>query len=215
MVALRSFDELNVLYDGRYSRKSMPYEQYFADMGISREQKQERIDFSKKLEDILLFALLFIGTAIENNYINHEYMHSQIKERYGEFIDSYIGLDDYLDGYIDEFTMDFINATVKNKDNPYYFSEDRLVYMTENEANTVLNYTDFDKALNAGYKKKVWITEKDKKVRKTHRKLDEKAIPIVDAFMVGESLMLFPKDTSFGASAEEIVGCRCSIKYTK
>lgn len=54
---------------------------------------------------------------------------------------------------------------------------------------------------------------KDQRVRKTHREVDGETIPIDEVFLVGESLMRFPKDTSLGASAEEIVNCRCVVKY--
>lgn len=215
MKSLVSFDELNILHNGNYSKKSIPYKEYFSSMSISKEQKEERIKFSQEFENVLLFAFLFIGTLIENGYRNHEYVINQISQRYEEFIISYALINDYLHQYINEFTNNFVETTTKNKDNPYYFSEDRLTYISENEANTVLNYTDFEKAIRAGYKKKIWITEKDKKVRKSHREIEGKEILINDAYLVGNSLMLFPKDTSYGASAEEIVGCRCSIKYKK
>ena len=56
---------------------------------------------------------------------------------------------------------------------------------------------------------------KDKLVRKTHRQVDDEVKGIRELFHVGESLMLFPKDTSQGASIKEIIGCRCSVEYLK
>ena len=56
---------------------------------------------------------------------------------------------------------------------------------------------------------------KDKRVRETHREVDDVVLPISDPFEVGDYLMMFPKDTTFGAGPEEIVNCRCSVKYLR
>lgn len=40
-----------------------------------------------------------------------------------------------------------------------------------------------------------------------------KRFDVVDIFLVGTSMMMFPKDDSLGASAKEIINCRCSVKY--
>ena len=42
---------------------------------------------------------------------------------------------------------------------------------------------------------------------------DGQEIDIEDAFLVGDSLMRFPKDIYYGASLEEIAGCRCVVEY--
>ena len=54
---------------------------------------------------------------------------------------------------------------------------------------------------------------RDRHVRHTHQLVEGKTIGINDVFLVGDSEMFYPKDTTFGASAREIVNCRCSIKY--
>ena len=54
---------------------------------------------------------------------------------------------------------------------------------------------------------------RDRKERKTHLKIGGEVIAIDKAFVVGKSLMMFPKDESLGADPEEIVNCRCTIKY--
>ena len=58
---------------------------------------------------------------------------------------------------------------------------------------------------------------KDGRVRHTHIRLDEQKIGIFEHFDVGKTQMMFPRDTSLGADAfpEEIINCRCSLRYTK
>ena len=54
---------------------------------------------------------------------------------------------------------------------------------------------------------------RDKRERKDHREVGGTIKPITEPFLVGDSVMDYPKDTSYGASASQIVNCRCSIKY--
>lgn len=96
----------------------------------------------------------------------------------------------------------------------WYISQDRAMYNAENEANTVLNYKDYKEAAQK-YKYKTWHTENDSRVRMTHVPLEGERIPITDMFVVGESLMRFPKDLEYAAdSPEEYVNCRCSVTYS-
>lgn len=54
---------------------------------------------------------------------------------------------------------------------------------------------------------------RDKKERETHLRVGRTIKPIEEPFVVGESLMQYPKDTSLGADSSEIVNCRCTIRY--
>jgi hypothetical protein len=87
------------------------------------------------------------------------------------------------------------------------------MYNAENEANSVKNYTDYRKAIEKGKTKKKWIDMRDKRERKTHLEVGGTVIPINEPFVVGNSLMMFPKDDSLGAADKEIINCRCSVKY--
>ena len=60
---------------------------------------------------------------------------------------------------------------------------------------------------------KQWDTVGDSNVRDAHIAADGQQVPINEPFIVdGESLM-FPGDTSLGASAGNIINCRCSPSY--
>lgn len=215
-MAVLSFDELNKLYDGKYNRKSMPYEQYFGEMDLSKKQKEERINFSKKFEEVMMFLFFLLLTVEEyGNKSNQEFIVNEIKQKYKDLVEDYMVVDGYVEQYIDDFVREVIDVTNRHTDEPYFKSEDRAVLIAENEANSVLNYSDYVKAMNNGYTKKKWKTELDNKVRKTHIPLENRMVDIKTPFVVGESLMMFPKDTTYGADAEEIVNCRCTVEYIK
>ncbi|MCP4489038.1 MAG: hypothetical protein GY820_17255 [Gammaproteobacteria bacterium] len=60
---------------------------------------------------------------------------------------------------------------------------------------------------------KAWQTMGDKDVRPTHKAANGQTQPIDAPFQVGDSLLMYPRDTSMGASVKEIVNCRCSAVY--
>jgi uncharacterized protein with gpF-like domain len=61
---------------------------------------------------------------------------------------------------------------------------------------------------------KVWDTAGDSRVRHSHREMDGQTVQFDEPFTTpnGEKLM-HPGDSSLGASAEEIIMCRCRVKY--
>lgn len=60
--------------------------------------------------------------------------------------------------------------------------------------------------------KKKWIVIIDGKERKSHHDMDGyPTIALNDKFIVGGSLMMYPGDSS--APANEIVNCRCGVRY--
>ena len=150
---------------------------------------------------------------------NREYLANMLNDRFIEIISETVVVDDYINRYVNQFANDYVDTTylhmMKDEDKEWWTSSDRAMLTSENESNSVCNYKDFAKAVENGYTKKKWITEKDNRVRKTHRPLDDKIIDIKKPFQVGNSLMLFPKDKTYFASDREIFNCRCSIKYIK
>jgi hypothetical protein len=57
---------------------------------------------------------------------------------------------------------------------------------------------------------KTWVTVGDKRVRATHNAANFQTVPEGEPFVVGNSLLMFPGDTSLGAEISEIANCRCS-----
>jgi len=210
MDGIMSFDEINKLGKAR----SEPFDQYFEQMDLTDEQKEERISFSEDTNDVLLFIIALIALQDTFGVLDKEYVTYQLETQYSGVVASYTGIDEYLETYIKDYSADFVDTTFENIEDIWFLSEDRAMFNAENEANTTLNYKDYLSAVKSGKMLKTWKTYQDNRVRKTHRPLNDKTIPIGDLFMVGNSFMLFPKDTSYGASASEIINCRCSVKYS-
>lgn len=205
------FDELNVLLE---NRRSEPYEEYFDKMSISDEQKALRIAFSEKMEEVILFVLSLIETMAENEEVDQEYIENELSEQYLAIAAIYFAVDDYITDYVKQFSHDVVQSTFDHIKEEYYLSRDRAMFISECEANTSLNYKEYTDAIKSGKKYKTWKDIGDKRERRTHLEVGGTTIPIKELFAVGDSLMLFAKDTSHGASSKEIVNCRCSIQYS-
>lgn len=218
MSSISSYDELNIILG---KRRSEPYKEYFSKMSISDKEKQERIAFSEQMEEVVLYILALIETNIESGETDQEYIQTQFYDKYLDVIASYMLIDTYIKQYALDVTKQIIDATFerfsaedRSITDDYYLSNDRAMFISECEANSILNYRQYSKAVKAGKTKKKWIDVGDKRERKTHLEVGGTTLPIDEPFSVGDSLLQFPKDVSLGASADEIVNCRCSIQYS-
>lgn len=216
---MTKFDELNRLSGVvplsaiTWKQRSMPYERYFGEMELTDEQKEERTQIAREFESMMLFLFSLLGVMTDYEYSNMEFVVGQVENRYIGVLGNYIEVDDYLRTYVREFAENTVNNTTDNSNNNYYMSEDRAVFVAENEANTVFNYSDNRKAIRSGATHKEWVAIRDKRTRDTHKEADGETIPIDEPFVVGSSLMDYPKDDSYGADPAEIVNCRCSVRY--
>ena len=213
-----SYDELNIRPN---NHRSEPYKEYFSKMSISDKEKQERIAFSEQMEEVVLYILALIETTIESGETKREYIQTQFYDKYLDVIASYMLIDTFIKQYATDITKQIIDITFerlssedKSITDAYYLSNDRAMFISECEANSILNYRQYSKAVKSGKTKKKWIDVGDKRERKTHLEVGGTMLPIGEPFSVGDSLLQFPKDTSLGASADEIVNCRCSIQYS-
>lgn len=217
-MSVSSYDELNIRPS---NRRSEPYKEYFSKMSISDKEKQERITFSGQMEEVVLYILALIETTIESGETDQEYIQTQFYDKYLDVIASYMLIDTYIKQYAFGVTKQIIDATFerfstedRSITDDYYLSNDRAMFISECEANSILNYRQYLKAVKAGKTKKKWIDVGDKRERKTHLEVGGTTLPIDEPFSVGDSLLQFPKDVSLGASADEVVNCRCSIQYS-
>lgn len=200
-------DELNTM--------SVEPEKYFGEMNLTKEQIDERIQFTKDANDVLLDVMMLIVTMGDYGAIDYDYIRRTLVERFGALIAGYVLMDDYLWQYVEDYAENFTDNTKENIWNDWYISEDRALYNAENSANDTLNYKEYKKAIDDGFAFKTWRTEHDMKVRPTHSLVDGKKIPIEDLFVVGGVLMRFPKDYELAYDApRELIGCRCTIKYS-
>jgi hypothetical protein len=181
-------------------------------MDLTKEQKEERVDLAKKLEQALLFLFSLILMMNESNLTDIEIIVLNFKYRYRMELAQFDGMEEWIDEYTTLFSSEVVATTIRNKDDEYYLSNDRAVFIAENEANSVLNNADYERALKQGKTKKKWVDIRDRRERKTHLAVGGTVIPIRQYFKVGNCDMLYPHDYVNG-TAEELCGCRCSIRY--
>lgn len=222
-VSRLKIDELNV--NRTITKRAIPYSIYFGEMDLTEEEKEKRIALANSFEEVFLFLFTVLSIEIAlGNEVDVEYYTDMLARRLemaitGQGFD--IGDYEYIKQYCKNVASEIIVGTIadngkeiKNND-PYLTSGDRAMFIAENEANAVRNYLQLEEALKKGFTKKKWVTKHDRKVRHTHELVDGETIGIYDTFLVGDSEMMFPKDTTLGAEAREIVGCRCICKYFK
>lgn len=211
MINAATFDELNNLVT---NKRAEPFESYFGDMELSEEQKKKRIALAEKMEEKFLFVMALLFTMYRYSSIDWADIRSKFEKGYLSAAKGEIDIDDYMKSYIASLSYDFVDSTNRNMDIPYYFSSDRAAVYSEEESNFSWNHQEFQNAIKSGKTKKRWVDIKDFRERETHRRVGGTIIPIYEPFMVGDSLMLYPKDSyTYGASIKEIARCRCTIKY--
>lgn len=235
-MAIQGFDKLNIV-----QRRSIPYKLYFGDMDLTKEQKARRENLAYILEDIL--AIWFI--VMEQNIINGKVDEIRDKQRltymiYDEISDKgYFENEVEQDKYVSNFVNETYRSTVENREKypddvvpkgditepesvediePYWTSEDRAMFIAENEANTLINTQEYVEAKAQGYTHKIWMSYGDERVRATHQIVDGAKVPIGVYFEVGKARMLYPKDVTseFSTGAlhpEETISCRCVCKF--
>lgn len=208
---MASFDKLNNITT---ERRITSYREYFAPMDLPEEELEDRITLAEELEPIFIWLFLLVVGGAYSKYT----MQTMLQERLTLTIKGFFKiefLNTYLQSYVEKISEEVIRVTLENVDSDYYTSANRAQYIAANEGNLLGNYREQIRAINDGYKFKVWITENDSRVRHTHKDVNNTKLDISKPFIVGNSRLLFPKDFSMGAGAEETVNCRCHIRYTK
>lgn len=240
-MTILSFDQIHSL---GLKRRSMPIKQYFDEMLLTDEQKDERIAIAQDLAEVIRTAFDIILLQSDYGNIDWDIVGVEVASMYRDALEKHIPIDDILDDYIDDFADNFVEVTKRHIDeeliefatvawiaaeegeevertdehpvsDAYYISEDRAILIGEEEANSDANYDDFRNAKADGATSKTWHTMLDNRVRETHRPLESKTIPIDNFFLVGDAMMLYPRDVEHAEdNPEEICGCRCSVTYS-
>lgn len=226
MADIQNFDNINIL-----KRRSLPYAEYFGDMELTDKQKKRRQRLALILEDYIAIFFELIRSEMEINMLNEATVKQELTYNLYDLLadENYFDNDSELNKYISDTVNNAYTSTVENMENhpmdydylgetPYWVSEDRAIFMAENEANTLCNSAEFVEAKKQGKQSKIWKTYWDDKVRPTHVEVDVTKLPINEYFVVGSALMLYPKDTTSEFSTgsehpEEYINCRCQCIY--
>lgn len=221
------FDEISTLKNFKSSYKgTFDYDNYFSTMDATEKEKEEKKTLAKKLE--IVFLIMF-ALYVENE--DDDEIFATAYESYLEETQKFLDVKQnsaYIEEHARKIILNVIETTNKNiedtedeeeettkENDSYYLSYKRAKLIAANEATLLVNYREYIKAVKNGMTKKTWVTEKDKRVRKSHKEIDEETIDIFKPFEVGSYFMMFPKDTSLGADENETANCRCVAKYSK
>ena len=229
MYSVMPFDEIN-------KPRSLPFEQYFGEMPLTKSQEDERIRLARAIEAAMLYFMdavvmyknegvgsdaallsLLIAELMEAFDDNDIEQREEPENTAPDIIAAllYHQPGGFSANYAVQLARELYIATMAHIDDPYFLSADRARLVGEEESNTVYNYIEFVQAIAHGKTQKTWVSQRDSKVRQTHRDVDGVSIPIADMFTVGSAQMLYPRDImNAGDHPEEIAGCRCYIVYT-
>lgn len=127
MAQIFGFDEIEKI-------RSMPYNKFFGEMGITNKQKKERIEFSKKIEDDMRFLILLILIMKETGRVDAKKAAEQFEAKLLKWIAQYIDLDSETKAYISDFCLSTAQVTADHVNEKYYVSEDRIRLVSENTA---------------------------------------------------------------------------------
>ena len=216
-MALSNIDNLTT-YEYVYTEQEVDsiLTEYFDVMDIDDKQKEKRKDLAKEIRNALLFLFALINVSYEYDYLSYEYVLGMFRAEFQQIVLQYGRLDIYTEKYIQKVTKDVVDTTFKNLDlvNPnFWMSDERAIIVGENEANSILNYEELQEAIDNGYTMKEWLTERDGRVRKTHRAVDGKKIPIEEYFEFPDCKGLFPHDYD-NLSDKELSNCRCTLRFS-
>jgi len=201
-------DKLNVVE----KPKILTIEKYFGEMPLTDEQKKKRIDMC---EDFEVFLLYIIELGEELDRMQLDILIGQLQMGFIEIASKHLDMTEAIIERINEDAMYIAETTKKNLDVPFFTSPDRARLVAENETQSLFNLSEFDRAKEQGFKFKEWLAMLDEKTRETHAMADGQKVDIDTPFIVGNSLMMFPTDTSLGAPPEEIINCRCIMRYSR
>lgn len=212
-MAKMKIDELNTLSTSNDS-EAFDYEDfidhYFDTMQISEKQKKERIETAKELMDTILYFLIWCDEFPEQ--INDDVIR-RFENDYKEKIFEFSEPDEYLASYVPIFIKNLLDVTMEHKDDEYFTSVERAATVAVNESNTVLNYSDLEKAKSLGYKNKTWVAEIDDRTRKDHYEMNGWTIPIDEWFVFEDCMGRFPHD-EVNLTPQQLVNCRCSLRFS-
>lgn len=221
-MAYRLTDERNELIRDGFNR-SKPFDEFFEQLDASKEEIKERKKTAGVLEDVFLIWFALQVLRLEQGVKPNMWELSQeIKGRLNNALESLdLPLTSRLTNHIESLSLDIAENTYNRvfgvsepTDNDlWYVSHDRARFNGENEAQTIHEIISYEMALALGKTRKVWKSELLPTTRAWHEEANEQARPIEEPFIVNGELMLFPRDDSLGASAENIVNCVCHAEY--
>lgn len=218
-------------FDETEYQKEFDFEKYFESMDIDEEERAKRVKLAESFYALMLFFLANLGIEEQSR----AYQYAILEERCKAIAEGYLGKTDlaYLNDWARRFSVKTTDETIEHMENPagedkmfhfeewdvdipqdeYWSSPFRAFLIAGGMAALIGEYGDLIEAVESGATTKTWKTERDKRVRPTHKAAENQTVSIFEPFAIGDSILMFPGDDSLGASDEEICGCRCHLTY--
>ncbi len=221
MASLASVDRLNILYYGEMELPAAEKKLRIVMAGAFQDAVRKYYDTVRAIisdektdnrrKDILLAAAV---VSLRKAYLG---FFDKYYERYVSVIfqggELYYGVGAWRNQHALDFAV-WLTRTARGEPN-IAFENSHSMTITRTEINAMCNLAALDGAYRSGMRFKTWETFGDGKVRPSHKAVGGTRIPIDEPFTVGNSKLMFPNDTSLGADAEEIVNCRCTLKFDR
>ena len=99
----------------------------------------------------------------------------------------------------------------KKVEQPYNWTDARVRRLVETQAHANLELAKQFDAEDKGYKLKMWVTQRDSKVRTSHNKVNGMTVGLEERFRLDRGLARFPSDPDLPPS--EKMNCRCFLVY--
>ena len=229
-MARQQFDNLNDLALEQQYVESFNFEKYFEVMDISDDERAKRVELARDFSRLMLF--FFANFSVENA---REYYYEILEERCKAIAEGYVGQSDmaYLNDWSRRIAVKTTDTTYNHLENPvaddkmfhfeewgedipqneYWTSPLRAFLIAGGIAVAIGEYDDLLVAIQNGATTKTWKTERDNRVRETHKEAEGQTVAIWKPFIVGGWELMFPGDDSLGAPDEELSNCRCHGSY--
>jgi len=210
MFSKMAFDELNII---QYTNEEVEafLDEYFEPMFLPHSELEKRKDAAREFREVLLFILLAVVVEDNLGSIDWDNLRLQMVNQFGDVVRKYSRDDDFTQYFIEKAADDFIEVSRKHIGEDKWFSDERALPDAANYANMTVGYDDWQEAIESGKTKKMWVSQRDGRVRHTHRIADGQTVPINGYFTVGNSMLAYPTDPE--GSPEEVVNCRCRVSY--
>ncbi len=96
-------------------------------------------------------------------------------------------------------------------------SEPRALMIARTEIVPAANFASLHQVQLAGFTddevQKGWLATEDQRTRPEHHAADRQRVPLSQPFTVDGEKLNFPGDWSLGATADNVINCRCSIEF--
>lgn len=211
-------------------------EDWIDEMNILKSDKTKRIktakSIEKEMENFFIRQLADLVAGAFLAVVTSEMYRDMLTDMYMAYSDS--DSDIWMKNRARRFANEIQNTTedvVRGQDNPPEFtqailfgipikkssipqkvlkalSKDRATRIAMNETNVIHNYKHHMELAKTQFTH-TWDATIDSVTRPHHFEADGLTVPIDEPFVIAGEKMLFPGDDSLGATAKNLINCRC------